>query len=109
MVHSFPTRRSSDLDPLAFDPAGAPVVSSMELPDPAAGGALRSFATVTFTRRTDAPQLIYTPQRSGNLTTWLEDLVFVSAEPGNVTERVTYRTPTPLAAPVFLRIRVTAP
>ena len=58
-----------DLDPLAFEPGAAPLVAEADLPDPNAGGALRRFATITFTRRTDAPQLTYTPQRSGELDT----------------------------------------
>ena len=99
-----------DLDPLAFEPDSGPVLAEADLPDPNAGGVLRRFATITFTRRTDAPNLTYTPQRSDDLGAWLQDLVFVSAQSGTVTERVTYRTPAPqTAAPVFLRVRVTAP
>ena len=101
-----------DLDPLRAEVGALLQPGTRELPDPNAGGALRTFPVVTFTRRTDADAPRATPQRSGDLATWSEDLVLVEMQAGlrPNTERVTFRAPDPLASnPVFLRVKMSAP
>ncbi len=67
------------------------------------------YLTITFTRRADAGDLIFTPQYSGDLTAWTAATVRVSsaANPdGTLTE--TWRSAVPLdaAARMFLRVKV---
>jgi hypothetical protein len=106
---------SADENPMAFDINQRPAIGTAMLPDPASGGALRRFATFTFTRRTDANSPTYAPQSSLSLSSWNSDLVFVQAisGPTPVTERATYRAVLPLAGgngldALFFRLRIDA-
>ena len=97
------------LNPLAFDTAGVPTVTAEVKP---ADG--KTYLTVTYRRRTDAPSLIYEIQTTANLTTWTTsgaDIEPVSVQPaGNNLEVVKVRIQPPfgsLGTPVkFVRVRV---
>lgn len=100
-----------DLNPRLPDVNALPQVSTRELPDPASGGALRTFAVISFTRRTDADAPRAIPQRSSDLVAWIEDLIQIETQPGGNpgSERVIFRTPAPLGnVAVFLRVAVTS-
>ena len=95
-----------------------PVVGTLVLPDPV-DATPRRYPTLTFTRRTDAPTLAYTVQVTGDLAagTWSGDgVVLVSRTTAGVpvnTERVVYRSTTPLDGPSaspsqLLRVRVSS-
>ncbi len=102
-----------DGDPTQSDPASLPVAGTIALPDPNDGNTIKPYPTITFRRRTDAPDLIYSPKSSTDLVSWGDDLQFDSSMPGpgpNV-ETVVYRGLSPLTgngavAPVFLRVDV---
>jgi endonuclease I len=104
---------SADANPLAFDINSRPVIGTAMFPDPGSGGALRPFPTLSFLRRIDVNAPAYTPESSLDLSTWMNDLVFVEAVAGptSATERATYRAAVPLTGPgapakLFLRLKV---
>jgi hypothetical protein len=100
-------------DPFHSDRAILPVCGVANLPDPNDGNIIKPFATITFRRRIDAPNLIYSPQLSTDLAGWSSTLEFVSSTPGpgaNI-ETAVYRAPTSLmgsggVVPVFLRVQI---
>ncbi len=105
--------RSASLLDLSGQPL-LPVAGTALLPDPADGNLLKPYATLTFNRRTDAPQLSYLVETADNLTgPWSTDAVLASVTTTGLPpgiERVTYRAAQPLPAPrKFLRVRLTAP
>jgi endonuclease I len=104
---------AADTNPLAFGVDFLPAIGSALLPDPASGGAIRQFATLSFLRRLDANAPAYRPQSSPDFASWNSDLVFVQTVPGptTATERATYRAPSPLIGPgapdkLFLRLQI---
>ncbi len=85
----------------------------MILPDPDDNNALKPYPIITFRRRTDAPNLLYLPESSINLSIWSNEvqLISVTPGPGPVLETVTYRGLHPLVGngavrPIFLRVHV---
>ena len=106
-----------NLNPLAADgPTALPRPGSGSFAD--AAGTLRRFPTLTFTRRTDAPNLVYTVEVTTDLSAnnWNASTpVFVSSTVANMpanTGQAVYRAPLPLDGPdaaprQFMRVRVT--
>lgn len=113
-------------DPLSGNLAGAngvpllPVLGLGNFPDPNDGNVVKPYPTITFTRRTDAPGLVYAVQSSSTLVSnsWdsngaVQISVTTAGMPAG-TELVTYRSSQPAAGtgaitPQFLRVSVTAP
>jgi hypothetical protein len=102
-------------DPFHSDLAILPVIGQMNFADPADGNTVKPYPTITFNRRTDSPDLIYSVETSTDLTNWTNDVEEISVSPTadpNV-EQVVYRGLNPLrglnsVTPVFMRVRVTA-
>jgi endonuclease I len=94
-----------------------PVIGFAIYPDPADGDTEKVYSTITFNRRTDALQLVYSVQSCVDLTnnTWnsagaVQASVTTSGMPPGV-ERVTYRsaypaTDTGMLSPQFFRVNV---
>ncbi len=100
-------------DPFRSDRSILPAIAVMEFPDPADGNLSKPYPTISFLRRTDAPDLVYAVEISDDLRNWTNELEQISATPDAAPnmERVVYRGLTPLrgngAKPrVFLRVRV---
>jgi hypothetical protein len=100
-------------DPTRSDPGILPIADALDLADPNDGNAIKRYATISFRRRTDAPNLIYTPESSTDFFNWDNGLEHISSVPGPgaATETVVYRALAPMtgngaAAHVFLRVRV---
>ncbi len=67
------------------------------------------YLTITFTRRTDVSDLIYTPQFSTDLTAWNPATVLVSSAPnpdGTITETWRPASPVTASARLYVRVRV---
>ncbi len=100
------------LNPLSFDSIGAPTVTAEV--NPADG---KTYLTLTYPRRTDAPTLIYEIQTTTNLATWTTtgaDIEPISTAPGGSSlEIVKVRIHPALGSsgtPVkFVRLRVRTP
>ena len=100
-------------NPTQSDPAILPVAGEIALPDPNDGNTIKPYPTITFRRRTDAPNLIYSPKSSTDFFVWSNALQFHSSSPGpgpNIAT-VVYRALSPLTgngavAPIFLRVDV---
>ena len=78
-------------------------------PVPVSGSVLSGWLTITFTRRTDASDLTFTPEFSPDLTSWTPAAVLVSSTPGSgntVTE--TWRAASPVSSEqrLFVRVKV---
>jgi hypothetical protein len=102
-----------DGDPFRSDPAILPVPGKMDFADPNDGNILKPYPTITFYRRTDAPNLFYSVEISNDLVNWTNNVEQVSASPGPTTnvETVVYRGLSPLigngaASSVVMRVRV---
>ena len=100
-------------NPLQSDADILPVSGTIDLPDAPEGSALGRYPTITFRRRTDAPNLVYTPESSPDLASWTNavQLVSIAPGPGPNIETVTYRGLSPLigngsVARAFLRVSV---
>lgn len=109
---------SFDMNPFAVEPALWPVSAMGEFADPNDNGIIKSFATISFLKRTDAPGLTYVPEMTTDLLSgeWTDDMVLVStvAGPTAATERVTYRSARPASGPgaltsAFIRVRIATP
>jgi hypothetical protein len=92
-----------------------PVIGLGSYPDPNDNNTIKLYPTITFTRRTDAPQLIYAVETASTLlanpwdsTSALQVDVTTAGMPTG-TERVTYRSGFPSSSfnSQFLRVRVT--
>ncbi len=103
-----------DLDP--FDATSAPATagSAVSAPDPADGNAIKSWPTIRFARRTDAPQITYVIEYSTDLSAWTIGGTLVGTESSGEagSELAIFRAGIPLtgngASPkVFLRARAT--
>jgi hypothetical protein len=102
-----------DGDPLHSDLRILPVAGRIDLADPNDGNAIKTYPTITFRRRTDAPALIYLPELSTDLMTWTNNVQLLSTTPGpgpNV-QTVVYRSTLPIngngAVPaIFFHIRI---
>ncbi len=102
-----------DLDPFSGggspSRAGAPVSA----PDPSDGNIVKSWPTVRFARRTDAPQISYFVESSTDLSSWAADGVLVATESSGEagSELAIYRAGKSLSGngKVFLRVRATLP
>jgi hypothetical protein len=102
-------------DPTRSDPQILPVPGTIDLADPNDGNTMRPYPTLTFTRRTDAPNLTYSVEISNDMVNWTTDVEQVSATPGSApnTQVVVYRALTPLTGsdavtPVFFRVQVSS-
>ena len=102
-------------NPFHSDLAILPVIGQMDFPDPADGNTVKPYPTITFNRRTDSPDLIYSVETSTDLTNWTNNVEQISTTPtaDPNMEQVIYRGLSPLrgvnsVSPVFLRVRVTA-
>ena len=100
-------------NPFVSDRSILPVSGTAIFPDPDDNDVLKPYPTITFRRRTDAPNLLYVPESSINLSIWANEvqLVSVMPGPGPVLETVTYRGVHPLTGngavrPFFLRVHV---
>jgi hypothetical protein len=100
-------------DPLHSDVGILPSLGRIYLPDQNDLNTVKAYPTITFLRRTDAPNLIYSPQNSADLLSWGTNVQFVSssAGPGANVETVIYRGLSPLTGSgsvpaVFLRVNV---
>jgi hypothetical protein len=100
-------------DPFHSDTAILPLIGRMDFADPADGNTVKPYPTISFTRRTDAPDLVYSVEISNDLANWTNDVeeisVTTTADPN--VEQVVYRGLTPLSgngsvSPVLLRVRV---
>src|SRR5439155_4228341 len=96
-----------------------PVAGLGDYPDPNDGNTIKLYPTITFNRRTDAPQLGYVVQSCSDLAAnvWNSiGAVQVDATTAGIPtgmERVTFRSAEPIGgagmlAPQFLRVSVTA-
>jgi hypothetical protein len=89
-----------------------PTLGTMSFVDPT-DGLTKSYPTIAFDRRTDAPNLNYSVEISNDLVHWTNDVEQISANPDVANmEEVVYRGLTPISGngavtPVFLRVRVT--
>ncbi len=96
-----------------------PVIGFGNYPDPNDGNIVKRYPTLTFNRRTDAPQLGYVVQMNGSLPgNWISTgAVLVSTSTVGLPagmQRVTYRSAFPASnagalTPQFLRVQVSAP
>lgn len=101
-----------DADPLRAQVAKLPVAGTATFPDPLEGNFPKQYPTITFLRRTDAPDLVYSVEVATTLGTWTNDVEQVSVTPTvspNV-ELVVYRALVPLsgadaARSIYLRVR----
>lgn len=100
-------------DPLHSDTDILPVVGRVYLADPNDGNAIKPYPTIAFRHRTDAPNVIYSPESSSDLATWGNALqqVSISPGPGPNMETLVYRGLFPLTGngaivPMFLHVRV---
>jgi hypothetical protein len=99
-------------DPFHSDLGILPVLGTMSFTDPS-DNIVKPYPTISFTRRTDAPNLGYSVEISNDLAGWTNEVEEISVTPtGPATERVVYRGLTPLSGngavtPVFLHVRVT--
>ncbi len=101
-------------DPFHSDSAVLPLPGTMNFADPNDGNIIKPYPTITFRRRTDAPNLTYFVENSGNAINWANEVEQISDTPGpgpNM-EVVVYRGLTPLTGngavtPILLRVRVT--
>ena len=102
-------------DPFHSDLAILPVIGQMNFADPADGNTVKPYPTITFNRRTDSPDLVYSVETSTDLTNWT-----------NAVEQIRCRRPririssksfigglSPLrgvnsVTPLFMQVRVTA-
>ncbi|MEQ1354344.1 MAG: hypothetical protein ABLT11_10020, partial [Candidatus Acidiferrum sp.] len=104
-----------DGDPFRSDRGILPVAGKMNFADPDDGNIVKPYPTITFGRRTDAPNLTYSVQSSHDLVNWANDVEQVSATPGPAAnmEQVVYRGLSPLSgngaiSPIFLQVRVSS-
>jgi hypothetical protein len=100
-------------DPFHSDPSILPTAGTMNFADPDDGNLVKSYPTIAFDRRTDAPNLIYSVEISSDLVNWTNNVEQISAVPDSAPnmEEVVYRGLSPLTgngavAPIFLRVRV---
>ncbi len=98
-------------DPFHSDRSILPVTGTMNFTDPT-DNMVKPYPTISFVRRTDAPNLDYFVETSTDLTAWNNQVEEVSATPLTATtEQVVYRGLSPLSGtgavtPVFLHVRV---
>ena len=99
-------------DPFHSDLSILPVLGTMLFTDPN-DNVVKPYPTISFTRRTDAPNLDYSVEISNDLVAWNNEVEEISVTPtGPTTERAVYRGLTPISGngavtPVFLHVRVT--
>jgi len=99
-------------DPFHSDVSILPVLGTMSFTDPS-DSLVKPYPTISFTRRTDAPNLNYSVEISNDLGHWTNDVEEISVTPtGPTTEQAVYRGLTPLSGngavtPVFLHVVVT--
>jgi endonuclease I len=105
-----------DSNPLSGTAAPISATGTVQAPDPNDGGALKSFPTISFTRRTDAAGLTYSAEQSTDLSDWDSGTVLVSTTPvpGSQRETVVFRSSIPIrgngSTPrVFLRVVCSEP
>ena len=105
-----------DMNPSSGSLSPVSTTGSILAADPADGGAMKLFPTITFTRRTDSAPLVYTAEQSPDLSDWDNGTVLISTTPvvGAQKETVVYRSSIPLsgnrsAQKVFLRVTVSEP
>ena len=87
----------------------------MLVADPNDNNTLKPYPTITFLRRTDAPNLTYFVENSSDLANWMNNVEQISDTPGPGAnmETVVYRGLSPIegngaVTPMFLRVRVVA-
>ena len=104
-----------DSDPTTRDLEHEPRMRIGSFADPNDGNQIKSYLTITFTRRTDTQRISYFAEAASDPVTagWIPDPVLISIAPGSSpgTERVTYRSATPLdtaaaLSNLLLRVRV---
>jgi len=102
-------------DPQHSNMSVLPTIGQMNFADPADNNAIKAYPTISFDRRTDAPNLTYAVEISNDLVNWTNNVEQISATPDAAPnmEEVVYRGLTPLSGngavtPVFLRVRVTS-
>lgn len=81
--------------------------------DPNDGNVIKPYPAISFRRRTDAPNLTYFVENSGDATNWTNEVEQISntPDPAPNMEVAIYRGLTPLTGngavtPIFLRVRV---
>jgi hypothetical protein len=100
-------------DPFHSDSAVLPLPGTMNFADPNDGNLIKPYPTIIFRRRTDAPNLTYFVENSGDVINWTNEVEQISNTPGpgpNM-EVVVYRGLTPLTGngavtPIQLRVHV---
>ncbi|MGZ5552748.1 MAG: hypothetical protein ACXWHF_03830, partial [Chthoniobacterales bacterium] len=102
-------------DPFHPDTSILPVVGEMLFADPNDNNTVKPYPTITFQRRTDAPNLTYFVENSSDFVSWMNNVEQISDTPGTAAnmETVVYRGLSPISgngavSPVFLRVRVVA-
>ena len=101
-------------DPFHSESTVLPLSGTMNFADPNDGNIIKPYPTITFRRRTDAPNLTYFVENSENAINWSNEVEQISDTPGpgpNI-ETVVYRGLTPLTGngavtPILLHVRVT--
>ncbi len=102
-------------DPFHADNSILPVMGEVLVADPNDNNTLKPYPTITFLRRTDAPNLTYFVENSNDLASWMNNVEQISDTPGPGAnmETVVYRGLSPIEGngaitPMFLRVRVVA-